>query len=171
MTRAFTLLELLVTVAIVAVLAAIAFPAARYFQDRARAAGCMTHLRALGAGLNFYVADHHGFMPNLKLGRESLAEEAPVIDTVLDRYVNSKKAFACPADTRIAAATGTSYHWNIALNGQSVANLNFLGITDKTGHIPVMGDKEGFHRDPDHRVNILYADGHASKELNFVEGL
>jgi prepilin-type N-terminal cleavage/methylation domain-containing protein/prepilin-type processing-associated H-X9-DG protein len=169
MSRAFTLLELLLTVAIIAVLAAFAFPAARYFQDRSMAAGCMSHLRVLGAGLNLYLADHAGFMPTLKLARASTVEDEPVIDNTLDRYVESKKAFACPADTRFAKATGTSYHWNVALNGQSVANLNFMGITDQTGHIPLMGDKEGFHRDPEHRVNILYADGHASKELNFIE--
>ena len=43
-----------------------------------------------------------------------------------------------------------------------------MGIANQPSRVPVMGDKEGFHRDPDHKVNILYADGRASKELSFL---
>ena len=169
MRRAFTLVELLVVVALIALLAAFGIPAALKYQERSRAASCMTNLRILGAALNLYLADNDAIMPVLKLGRERVTEDVPVIDNTLDRYAGSKKPFACPSDHRFAAATGTSYHWNVALNGQSVAALNFMGVSAQPGRIPVMGDKEGFHRDPDHKVNILYADGHASKELTFVK--
>jgi prepilin-type N-terminal cleavage/methylation domain-containing protein/prepilin-type processing-associated H-X9-DG protein len=169
MRRAFTLLELLVVVAVVAVLAALAFPLVSTFQEKGRAVACMQHLRALGVALNLYLGENNLMMPKLALAREKITDEVPVIDNTLDRYVSDKKVFACPSDQRYAKLSGTSYHWNSALNGQSLASLNFLGMGDQPAHIPVMGDKEGFHRDPDHKVNILYADGRASKELSFVQ--
>jgi prepilin-type processing-associated H-X9-DG protein len=130
---------------------------------------CMQHLRTLGTALNLYLGENNLTMPTLALGRESISDKVPVIDNTLDRYVSDKKAFACPSDSRYAKLTGTSYHWNSALNGQPLASLNFLGIGDQPARIPVMGDKEGFHRERDHKVNILYADGRASKELSFVQ--
>jgi len=169
MRRAFTLLELLVVVAVIAVLAALAFPLVSSFQERGRAVQCVQHLRTLGTALNLYLGENNLRMPTLALGRQKVTDEVAVIDNTLDRYLPDKKAFACPSDKHIAEISGTSYHWNNALNGQSLAGLNFLGMGDQPAHIPVMGDKEGFHRDPDHKVNILYADGRASKELSFVQ--
>ena len=107
-------------------------------------------------------------MPTLKLGREKITDEVPVIDNTIDRYLSDKKAFGCPSDPRFFKLTGTSYHWNNALNGQPVADLNFMAFANTPGVIPVMGDKEGFHNDPDHEINILYADGRASRDLTFV---
>ena len=106
-------------------------------------------------------------MPVLKAGREKITDEEPVIDNTLDRYVKDRRVFACPADDKWAAATGTSYHWNVALNGQPAADLNFLRVVANRTHIPVMADKEGFHPYLDNKVNILYADGHATKEVSF----
>lgn len=170
MRRAFTLIELLAVIALIALLAAFAVPMAASFAEKGRAASCIQNLRALGAALNLYLADNDGTMPTLRLAREKLSEDVPVIDNTLHRYTaGSMKPFACPSDHEFAAKTGTSYHWNVALNGQRVAALNFMGVTDSPGFIPIMGDKEGFHRDPDHKVNILYADGHASKELTFAQ--
>lgn len=169
MRRAFTLLELLVVVAVIAVLAALAYPVVVTFQEKGRAVTCVQHLRTLGVALNMYLGENNLTMPRLAVGRERIIDEVPVIDNTLDRYVSDKKAFACPSDQRFAKLTGTSYHWNSALNGQPLAGLNFLGMANQPAHIPVMGDKEGFHRDPDHKVNILYADGRASKELSFVQ--
>jgi prepilin-type N-terminal cleavage/methylation domain-containing protein len=165
---AFTLVELLVVIAIIAVLAALAYPVVDNYFERARSVKCVQNLRTLGAGLNLYLADNDGRMPTMVLGREKITEDVPVIDTVLDKYVRDKAAFACPSDPHFAKLTGTSYHWNHILNGQPVSALQFL-LSDQPIHIPLMGDKEGFHKDPDHKVNILYADSHASKELTFLQ--
>ena len=66
-----------------------------------------------------------------------------------------------------AATTGTSYYWNVALNGQALGSLNFLNFIEDHSRIPILSDKEGFHPYTDNKVNILYADGHATKELKF----
>ena len=172
----FTLVELLVVIAVIAVIAGIAFPVFQRVTEGGRATACVSNLRQLGAGLSLYLGEHNMVMPALKAGRASLADDVPVIDNTLDKYLHGKPVFACPSDDIWAATTGTSYGWNTALNGQSATNLNFLGMVVDARHIPVLADK-GKKRDGgdvhpyiENKVNILYADGHATKDVNFSAG-
>jgi prepilin-type N-terminal cleavage/methylation domain-containing protein/prepilin-type processing-associated H-X9-DG protein len=168
--RGLTILELLVVIGLIAVLAALAVAAYQRTVEGGRATACSGHLRQLGIALNAYLGEHEMKMPVLKAGREKVTDEVPVIDNTLDKYISEKAIFACPSDHQYAVASGTSYHWNVALNGQSATNLNFLRVIQNRSRIPVLGDKEGFHPYLDTKVNILYADGHASKDVNFVTG-
>ena len=165
---AFTLAELLVVIAIVAVLAALAYPAYQRVLESGRATACTSNLRQLGMALSLYLGENNNTMPTLKTARASLADDVPVIDNTLNKYAPNKAVFACPADRQgFAAKTGTSYLWNVTLNGQALASLNFLGLTDTSSHIPVLSDKEGFHPYLNDHINILYADGHATKDVKF----
>ncbi|MDB6152776.1 MAG: hypothetical protein JWL90_1229 [Chthoniobacteraceae bacterium] len=169
MKRGFTLIELLVVIAITAVLAALASAGFSRVMEGSRSTACFSNLRQLGAGLGSYLADHNMTMPVMHAGRRSKSEDIPVPDNVLNAYIKDPALFRCPADKGgIAAATGTSYNWNVALNGQSLASLSFLNLADQQSRIPVLADKEGFHLHEDKKVNILYADGHATRNLNFL---
>ena len=128
----------------------------------------MSNLRQLGAALNLYLGEHDMRMPALKAGRASIADDVPVIDNTLNAYVPDPKVFVCPGDTsNQAAATGTSYFWNVALSGQGLATLNFFNHTGMAT-IPVLSDKGAFHPYIPSRVNLLYADGHTDKEISFA---
>jgi prepilin-type N-terminal cleavage/methylation domain-containing protein len=59
----FTLVELLVTVAIIGVLAALILPAVQSVRQRARSAGCMSSLRQLYLGSTLFAADNQGTIP------------------------------------------------------------------------------------------------------------
>ena len=167
---AFTLAELLVVIAIIAILSALAYPAYQRVTESGRATACTSNLRQLGIALSLYLAENNNTMPTLKTARASLADDVPVIDNTLDKYVSAKGVFACQADKGgFAARTGTSYLWNVTLNGQPLASLNFLGLEDLS-HIPIMFDKEGFHTYIADKINILYADGHATKDVKFFTG-
>lgn len=169
--RAFTLIEMIVVMAVIAILAAFAYPVYQRSVASGRAAACLSNLRQLSVGLNAYLNENDMKMPALQIGRDSLNQDVPVIDNTLDKYISDKRIFACPADTKnLATKTGTSYCWNVALNGQAVANLNFLQLATDTSHIPVISDKEGFHPYLQDKVNILYADGHATKDVKFFTG-
>jgi prepilin-type N-terminal cleavage/methylation domain-containing protein/prepilin-type processing-associated H-X9-DG protein len=166
----FTLVELMVVMAIVAILAALAFPVSSRVVQASRASGCISNLRQLGAALHLYLGEHNQMMPNLVAARSSTAQAAAAIDNTLNAYVTDPRVFACPADNKgLAASTGTSYFWNSGLNGQSIANLHFL-LTPQNGQnseIPVLSDKEAFHPYTLNKVNLLYADGHASQDMIF----
>jgi prepilin-type N-terminal cleavage/methylation domain-containing protein/prepilin-type processing-associated H-X9-DG protein len=163
--EAFTLMEMLIVVAIIAALAAVSLPVYNRVTQRSRSTACLSNLRQLGAALNLYLGEHNMTMPTMAAGRKDRAEEIPVLDNTLAPYAGDPRLFACPADVGgLAARTGTSYYWNPALNGQSAAALTFLKV-ENAGRIPVISDKEGFHPyDKDH-VNFLYADGHATTDL------
>jgi prepilin-type N-terminal cleavage/methylation domain-containing protein/prepilin-type processing-associated H-X9-DG protein len=61
--RAFTLLELLSSIAIVAVLTALLVPTSKRVIDSGKSTKCASNLRQIGLGLNAYAADHDDFYP------------------------------------------------------------------------------------------------------------
>jgi prepilin-type processing-associated H-X9-DG protein len=128
-------------------------------------------LRQLGVGLNAYLNENNMMMPTLQIARPSINDNVPVIDNTLNKYLPDLRVFACPADNQgLATTTGTSYWWNVALNGQAVASLNFLSFVTDSTHIPILADKAGFHPYLDNKVNLLYADGHVTKDVSFFTG-
>jgi prepilin-type processing-associated H-X9-DG protein len=77
-----------------------------------------------------------------------------------------------PSDRQnLYETTGSSYSWNSLLNGQDADHLVALGIAFDPHQIPLMYDKDRFHkaRGPRKEVNYLYADGHI-KNLLTIEG-
>jgi prepilin-type N-terminal cleavage/methylation domain-containing protein/prepilin-type processing-associated H-X9-DG protein len=168
MKNAFTLIELLVVVVIIAVLAGLAVPVYLRVMERGRAAACISNLRQLGIALNLYLGEHNATMPPLAAGRSSISQDVPVIDNTLNAYASNPNVFACPSDFQgIATATGTSYYWNSALSNQALSNLNFLANVNSS-QIPLLGDKQAFHPYTKNKVNMLYADGHATQDLLFT---
>ncbi|GAT34809.1 prepilin-type N-terminal cleavage/methylation domain-containing protein [Terrimicrobium sacchariphilum] len=163
--RAFTLIEMMVAIGIIVLLAGLTVPLFSMVKARGESAKCLGNLRGLGVALSAYLAEHDSTMPDLKAGRASRNEDVPVIDNTLNSYVDDQRVFACPADRRYFRDTGTSYYWDSALNGQRLAALNLFGMVSDLGRIPVLVDKEGWHTYSDNKVNHLFADGHATKEL------
>jgi prepilin-type N-terminal cleavage/methylation domain-containing protein/prepilin-type processing-associated H-X9-DG protein len=172
--RGFTLLELIVVFAIISILAAVLIPLWMNSQRSARAAECMGNLRQLGAGLSRYLGEHEQTFPALVMARENKQQDVPALDTALRPYVSSEKIFRCPDDAKhLFENTGTSYLWNYKLNGQKLSSLTVSFVRndtiDQQSRIMVMGDKEGWHPSLKSKLNVLYADGHASQELTFVD--
>ena len=171
--RGFTLIELLTVIAIIALLATLGTAGWQRSQRYARSVACMQNLRQIGAGLTRYVTEHDGIFPELAMARANKTDAVPVLDTELRAYVGDARVFACPDDSKhLAQTSGSSYLWNNKLNGQRLATLSvsFLAMNPigEPSCIMVMGDKEGFHPNLENKLNVLYADGHASQELTFV---
>jgi len=173
----FTLIELMVVVAVIAILASLAVPVYKRVIQSGRATACVSNLRQISVGLGAYLGDHNNVMPTLQTARASISVNVPVIDNTLSTYLTNPKVFACPADVNgFAQSTGTSYFWNVAINGQTATNLSFLPQilasqnTQLPSQIPIMADKEGFHPYMANKVNVLYADGHATKDISFFTG-
>jgi len=63
--RAFTLVELLVVITVIALLMAILLPALQRAEDQARDVVCRSNLRGVGAGIFIYLQDHDHRMPDM----------------------------------------------------------------------------------------------------------
>ncbi len=72
----FSLLELLITVTIVALLAALLLPVLALVRESSRSAVCLNHLRQIGLGDMAYAADHRGMLTPSKIEFETYSASA-----------------------------------------------------------------------------------------------
>jgi prepilin-type N-terminal cleavage/methylation domain-containing protein len=165
--QAFSLVELLVVLAVLGTLLGIGIPVTRSVLAKSREASCLTGLRSLGVSLETYLQDHNRTLPDLAAGRSSKSDDAPVLETVLLPYSENPEAFHCPQDSKEFAKSGSSYLWNSTQSGLPESKLAFFGITDRPDKVPLITDKEAWHPDG---TNFLYADLSGSNKVRFAAG-
>lgn len=165
--RGFTLMEVLVVLAVAATLVGIGVPVVRSALAKSREAACLMQLRTLGVALEGYLQDHNQILPKLAMGRSSKSDDSPVLETVLLPYVEAPDAFKCPQDDREFAKSGSSYFWNHLQSELPVSRVAFFGIKDRPDKIPLISDKEAWHPSG---TNFLYADQTSSNRLRFATG-
>jgi len=91
--KGFTLLELLVVIAMITVLISLLLPAISSARDRAKGSACMSNLRQLGVALSLYTADHGAFP-----GHHTQQKGIIVWPHRLRKYVNNNhNVFHCPS--------------------------------------------------------------------------
>ena len=175
---AFTLVELLVVLAIIAMLAALLLPVLGRAKEEARATVCLANLHQVGLALQLYVQDNNNKMPVMWDAPTNAAAANPAttnatINQVLLNQLGNTNVLRCPSDFYQAggqswyALTGSSYSWNFFLNGEDADHLVVLTLPFHPDQIPVVFDKENFHlaRGANKAVNYLYADGHIKNLL------
>jgi prepilin-type N-terminal cleavage/methylation domain-containing protein/prepilin-type processing-associated H-X9-DG protein len=165
--RAFTLVELLVVLAVIGILAALLLPAIVGTKEGGRSTVCLNNLHQIGIGLQIYVQENQNKLPvmqNVGTNTPAPPVTGPPINVVLLPFESgNSNVFRCPSDNQnLFALTGTSYFWNTALNGQDADHLTVLNMPFPQNQIPLVSDKDKFHisRGAARAVNYLYADGH-----------
>ena len=172
---AFSLLELLVVVAIIAILAGLLLPAISRSKAKAYDLVCVNNLKQLGVAARMY-ADENGqrlpsaeILPSLPIDPASpLPRIRDVLSAVLgmgaSTNTNNASIFRCPRDRfDFYAKEGSSYEWNAGLNGRRIdesqsANLTLVhhtkgGAVQSTNFVltftpettPLLLDYEDFH--------------------------
>jgi len=128
---AFTLIEVLVVIAIIAVLVSLLFPVLARAKEKAKQVNCLSNARQLALGVMMYLEDHDDtFPPSVDY---SLPTNDPkrVWPTKVRPYVGSTDVFSCPSVPERA------YPSNWAARG-----LGSIGYTTGTAHDPT--GVEGF---------------------------
>ncbi len=180
--HAFTLIEMLVVIAIIATLAALLFPAVSGMQERGKATQDMNNLRQIGLGTQMYLNDNdNNFFPATKIWMKELNP----------KYVGAWKVFQSPFDSRSPsqdpAIAPVSYGLNenaIGVLAEKVTNPSGFvvyapaqargttstfqgngataapGVTVKKETDNVGGPAEGGTHSTRKRINAIFSDWH-----------
>ena len=111
----FTLIELLIVIAIIAILAALLLPAVSAAKQKAYLIGCSSNLRQIGSYTAFYLDDFNGYYPYAG----SLSLSGSVLRPIPEMYAAelkmSPKIFVCPGDRNLKAVSNgndlTGFYW------------------------------------------------------------
>lgn len=166
MHRAFTLVELLVVIGIIALLIGILFPVLAKAKANANRVTCQAHLRDIGSSFTMYLTDSKSHLPavNIMPSLNPPLSDAPSLPKLLQPYVKTAVGvFHCPSDSITKSTAnapagyltyfdreGSSYQYNPLLAlyaGQRVQDtLNFA-----MGHpelLTIIDEYEAFHGKP-----------------------
>jgi len=160
----FTLVEILLVLAIIAVLVALVLSTVQYALKYARRGTCMNNLRQLVTALKWY-DQNWGGPPPLRVAHDSWDKVQPEIKPVL----------LCPKDfTRGELIPGTLSRKPRNLVRSSYSPWYFLNELDCPGGWAPLPDAEKIWficewHDPDHYL-YAYADGHVEWANDFIPG-
>jgi prepilin-type N-terminal cleavage/methylation domain-containing protein len=86
---AFTLIELLTVISIIAVLAALLFPALTSAIESNRQTKCLSNLKQIGAGVMLYVGDNDGELPNFRVDAPDGSDDSYIWQSpqIVGKYV------------------------------------------------------------------------------------
>jgi prepilin-type N-terminal cleavage/methylation domain-containing protein/prepilin-type processing-associated H-X9-DG protein len=177
--NAFTLVELLVVVGIIAVLIAILMPVLGKVRQGAQRTACRAGLRDIGQRFQMYLQGSRQILPlvNIQPSLQPPLNSGPSLVDLLEPYSRgAKQSYHCPADRYIVGAAngfetyfdreGSSYQYQLlAFAGMNVADKRIYPRNRATAdRVRVVEDYEAFHDTPgsNDAMNVLYLDGHVS---------
>ncbi|MEI6034896.1 MAG: prepilin-type N-terminal cleavage/methylation domain-containing protein [Verrucomicrobiae bacterium] len=179
----FTLVELIVVIAIIGLLSSLLLPQVGKFQSRAQSVVCMNNLRQIGVGVLSYVGDNNYEYPVIEPNAQNPVyppttgddptevEAKPMLD-VLGPYGVTDSVLKCPTDLKglnwyAKSDPHTSYQWRVMLDSENANAAKIYGGRRgygvrivKPSRVTICTDYERIHSG---KMNSLYADGHVSK--------
>ncbi len=184
--RGFSLTELLVSIAIVAVLAAILIPVIRSTRESAHASQCASNLRQIGVYFGLYTTEYDGKLPPCMWDRDGdgpnkdfnpwpryLARLMPEFSGGHENWWWKSDLFVCPT-----VDNKRSYAMNWWAGGISISELlepskKVLAADSVVGNedwalalYPVWGGKSDIDFRHNGHANILFFDGHVESRDN-----
>lgn len=180
--RAFSLVELLVVIGIIAILLALLFPAFAKVREQSRRTKCLANLRSIGQALFVYANVNRDRLPNGN--PPNVWSDASAADWVMVNFaedLRGARVFRCPSDRNEddpdeikSAIHNQSSSARISYEFYSLFFAPEYGPTlaKMKGRAPLAWDLDGGARDPalagtgdeNHGPrggNVLFSDGHA----------
>lgn len=149
--HAFTLIELLMVMAVVATLAALLLPSLARAKDRARRTECMGNLKQVSLALRFYGDDYADSLPVLPIPNPYPNGIGAYYKQLVKGYLGlgglaspTERVFTCPSDPTIRKQVNHAFT-SFTFNGYEVASGDLPRIT---------GKKLGAIRQPDKAVLV-----------------
>jgi prepilin-type N-terminal cleavage/methylation domain-containing protein/prepilin-type processing-associated H-X9-DG protein len=168
----FTIIELLVVVAIIGMLASLIQPAVQESFLKAKQVKCLSNLRQIGVAVQQYVADpdnNQQFPPIYNVGATNAAIGGNTFTSnsalqplpALSNYGVTLALLTCPSDPSPSTNYG-SYLWSPVLQGETPQNVQIYtrgGVfsIQKLSSMTVCTDNGLPHMG---KLNVLRADGH-----------
>jgi general secretion pathway protein G len=186
----FSLVELVVVVAMLSLLAALLLPAMATAQGKAREVTCNSNLRQVGMAVSLYLQDNDGAYPyavdavdvhvipfwasypDFQKDIPSL----PQVQDVLLPYTNSRFAYRCPADTGFISPDfqmalmdafpssfqkfGSSYGYRTEIAAKKITESQIRKPAEINLFLDLAGQWHGTLYPLAQRYNVLFADGH-----------
>jgi prepilin-type N-terminal cleavage/methylation domain-containing protein/prepilin-type processing-associated H-X9-DG protein len=171
--RAFSLIELVIVIAIIGILAVLVTPQYEKFIARSRSVACMSNLRQVGVAVLSYVGENNSTYPIIEPNEndplyDPEAEATPLLEA-LEPYGLTSPLLKCPSDKKYIVERGMSYQWRPIVDDENGLAPKIYGGRRgagvrivRPGRVTICTDFEGIHFG---RLNRLYADGHVKAQL------
>lgn len=188
--RAFTLVELLTVIGIIAVLAALLFPAFLTARGKAREISCVSNLRQIGMAISMYSQDSDGlypwaldatdkYTPEIWSGEPDFYAQIPympMLHEAVQPYMKSKALWQCSADSGYDIEDftgmpldaspssyrrfGTSYNYRTEICFRHMGDASFRQPAIVNVVFDAAGKWHGGLLPNQMRYNVLHGDNH-----------
>lgn len=190
--RGFTLIEMLVVIAVIGMLAGLLLPALLDARKTARLTACANNLRQMGIGFDIYLAENMYMYPprevnsnrygqkewmdliRPRMGLGTLDDGIRLLDEYHGPNWHKYKQFDCPENSQVAGAGRRfdyAYNCNIMNLNHNTVKSDMIVVHDGKRYAPPAvtgpGANPGIHSD--RFDNYLFSDGHVESSNSFYK--